>query len=152
MSEDAHKDIEEFKSDTLERLAKILDGYKEYLKQNHINRFNHVVKTLINQAIIRFKTLYPEHKEFEDTSVHIHLISTIIEKLNGKLPLNYPYIIVILDIKDELPRLHLATLSRNLIPALYDSLHTDMVPICLIQTRSDLTDPNFRLSKVYFSN
>jgi len=142
--------LENFNTKILDGLTRILTDYREELKKKSVGSFNSVTTYLANQAISKFKTLHPEQSELEDATLHILLISAIVEKFNGVLPLDYPYVIVLLDIEDESPRLHLATIPRALVPVLYESVNTNMVPICFIKTRSDLTNPSLRFPHVDF--
>ncbi|MBI5420865.1 MAG: hypothetical protein HZA35_00955 [Parcubacteria group bacterium] len=102
--------LENFNTKILEGLVRILEEYRDELRKRSLGAFNVVAAHLARQAISQFQALYPEHSRLEDPVLHILLISAIVEKCNRVLPLDYPYIIVLLDIKDESQRLHLATL------------------------------------------
>jgi len=142
--------LENFNTKILDGLTQILTDYKDELKKKSVGSFNTAATYLANQAISKFKALHPEQSELKDATLHMLLIAAIVEKFNGVLPLDYPYVIVLLNIEDESPRLHLATIPRTLVPVLYESINTNMVPICVTKTRSDLTNPSLRFPHASF--
>ncbi|MBI5153154.1 MAG: hypothetical protein HZA36_01715 [Parcubacteria group bacterium] len=101
MQGDRYLDIlENFNTKILEGLTRLLSEYKDEFKKRPIGAFHALTTHLANQAISKFKTLYPEYSKLEDATLHMLLMSTILEKFNETLPLDYPYIIVFLDIED----------------------------------------------------
>ncbi len=142
--------VKEFEYEIVPRLAKVLSIVKSDLEKQPLTSFAQAARMLMQAAVEKFVQKHPEHPINEKLQQAFLMI--LISKLNEVLPLTYPYVVVLLEIKEKNTGLRLACITRSSIPVLNDSLHTDIVPILRIDREETLDPTKRRTMEVKFYN
>lgn len=155
VSESSSEEIlDRFSNETIPILKNELSGILK-LDGRGVREFPAVVNSLLGRAIaclllISDKTSIEEVNEIEP-NLSLSAIFLTIVSLNEVLPLDYPFIIVAVECKED-KQWRFIILPRYRIPGIHDNLSTLLLPILTVKRFEDIYAEDFTIGDVRYEH
>jgi|GEM_PF-3868850 len=121
--------LEQFKAGVLGPAMRKLNGMKEDLRSGTLRDFRVATQSLITElldSLIRITGM--QYIDDIPDPIKSGAVGLIVSGLNGVLPLDYPFIITIREIK-TVPGIDLGCILREDLPGAHDILSRNIIPI-----------------------
>lgn len=146
------RNIQKFKSEILPPLVSLFESIKDELSNSPLNVFSAAATELLKTAFSKFLTTTGVEKyEDLDTDTIGSVIFLAVSGFNSALPLNYPYLVGVLMVKNE-NSTRFICLRRSSIPGIHDCLNKNMVPIIKLDTLAEAASGKLNVKKMEFIN
>ena len=125
-----------FEKEGLRTMVNTLSEFQERLRSIPLEGVNHIISLIIDNTRALFREKYPDYGYSEDISIIAPLLKCIVEHLNAALPLDHPYVVVLLIEEGKENVITYGTAERKYIPEIQEKGVTAIAPLCMIKKGS----------------
>lgn len=128
--------LADFKHRISEPMSDELKRHKDWLRLLSLNVFRQFISAEWNMT--RKYVKQSCSKDFPGCFAAAYLAAS----LNGVLPLNYPYIVTLVNFKGDADKVCLSAIHRKKVPGIHDCFRARFVPVCCSQDAEAFMNEN----------
>ncbi len=150
LNEQGRQILELFKTNVAVKIGESLKAMAVELASAPIKDARSAVMTMILTGINELDIMTRQAKLLKNNELRAMAMIEVVRSLNGALPLDYPYIVIICIIDGLDRHTSFVVSNRRSIPGIHDVLNPATVPICVVASVADAASEDIKTKGIFF--